>query len=107
MSTETKCRIDEVRIADSGALLVVPRPDEAPDFTWIYRAALEVSWDSTWAALSTPAPVTGTYPSRFGFVVGAAKSEYGVILELTEKTLWVNIPDAIREEIKAQSASAA
>jgi hypothetical protein len=102
VSANKFCRIAEVCVSEGGELLVFPCPNEAPDFSWIYRAALEVSWDPNRGALVTPPPVTGTYPERFGFVVGAARSEYGVSLRLTSATRWTDVPEAVRAEIEAQ-----
>ena len=35
----------------------------------------------------------------FGQIVAAAATEYGVHLLLTERTQWVNVPDALQSEI--------
>ena len=106
MSTKKSCRIDEVRIHEDGRLLVVPDPAKSPDYQWIYRAALEVTWDADLASLATPPPRTGSYCDRFEFVLRASKEEYGVALFLDEQTRWVDVSDGDRAEFEARAASA-
>ena len=95
MRTDT---IAEVGIDDNERLYV--RPSTA-SFDYIYRAAMEVSWDTSCRQLFSPKPREWTYVMWFVQILAAAKGEYGTQLDLTPDTVWTNIPESIKSEIMA------
>jgi hypothetical protein len=92
----TDDEIESVEIRGDGRLFVKPA---SQNFSLIHRAALEVRWDPAARSLFSPKPREWTYPMWFGQIVAAAATEYGVHLLLTERTQWVNVPDALQSEI--------
>jgi hypothetical protein len=93
--------IVEVRIDEGGRLLVRP---QVGTFPHIYRAAMEVRWDSDNRALFSPKPREWSYLRWFQQIVAAAADEYGVRLIITPRTTWSDVPDALRAEIEAERA---
>ena len=95
-------KIDEivdVKIDGGGRLLVRP---QVGTFPHIYRAAMEVQWDSDHCMLCSPKPREWSYLLWFQQIVAAVANEYDVRLVITPQTTWTNIPDALRAEIEAQ-----
>lgn len=88
----------EIGIDPEGRLYV--RPAKAT-FELIYRAAMEVHWDGPERRPFSPKPRKTTYPQWFRQILDAAADEYGIKLNITEKTNWSNVPDAIKSEIEA------
>lgn len=95
----TEDEIVSVEIAQDGKLCVTPA---SQDFAYIYRAAMEVGWDPVRRCLFAPKPREATYPTWFRQIIAAAADEYGVRLNLTPQTAWINVPDAVRSEIAAR-----
>lgn len=93
-------RIAEVGIDPGGSLYVTP---EDSVFPMIYRAAMQVSWDTHHERLFSPRPVEWTYRQWFKQILAAVFEEYGVRLSLTADTIWANLPDALRDEIRADT----
>lgn len=76
---------------------------EFEKFTMIYRTATEVHWDNEKSTLYSPKPRDWSYLEWYLHIVGVAKSECSVILKLTNKTEWINIPEDLKNKItKAQ-----
>lgn len=89
-----------IEIDKSGRLHLRP---EKSRFTLIYRSATEVHWDNIRKTLYAPKPTDWSYLEWYLHISGVVKTECSVILELTDKTEWVNIEDELRTEItKAQ-----
>jgi len=70
------------------------------DFEQIYRAAMDVHWDRSTGRLSHPAPRNLPPAQWFRQIVAAVADEYGVRLQLTDKTIWSNISADLRVEIE-------
>jgi len=94
-----KTPITEVRVDESGRLIVVPASDE--DFAFIYRAAMEISWDAFNRNLVSPVPRAGgwTLFDWFRQIRSAVASEYGATLTLEHDTKWL-VPPALRRQIE-------
>lgn len=88
----------EIGIDAAGSLYV--KPDGAT-FPMVYRAAMQVGWDAAHERLFSPKPVEWTYRQWFKQIVGAVFEEYGVKLCLAADTVWTNVPDAVRDEIRS------
>lgn len=79
----TTDHIDEIRIDESGKLMVKPRQE---DFRYIYRAAMEVNRNNDWKYLYSPKPKEWSYCRPFKQIHAAVKDEYGVILKISNET---------------------
>lgn len=88
--------IAEVGIDEGGRLYVRPAERRFPE---IYRAAMEVGWDSERGRLFAPRPREWSHARWFGQILAACAQEYGVRLKLGEETVWTEVPDAVRSEI--------
>jgi hypothetical protein len=88
--------ISEVFIDTAGRLHVKPA---ASSFPHIWRAALEVQWDSTSNTLYAPAPRSWSYADWFGQILAAVKDEYGCTLALTKETEWPGVSQDIHTSI--------
>jgi len=90
--------IAEVGIDDERRVFV--RPVEG-NFEQIYRAAMEVYWDRVTGRLSHPTRRNWSPLQWYRQIIAAMADEYGVHLQLTEKTVWSNVPSDLRAEIEA------
>ena len=86
METDT---IDALGIDDNGLLWVKPH---SAKFPYIYREAMEVSWDQQRCRLYSPKPREWSYVEWFSQIRKAAQ-EQGVDLRLSSATEWTNIPN--------------
>lgn len=93
----------EVGIDDQQRVFVRPA---SGDFEHIYRAAMEVYWDPATGRLSHPAPRNWTPIQWFRQIIAATADEYGIHLELTDETIWSNVPADLRSEIERGRYSA-
>ena len=94
-------QIAQIGIDDKGRLFVQP---EEQDFPYIYRAAMEVRWDSAGRKLISPKPREWSYLDWFRQIVAAAADEYGVYLKVGPRTTWIDIPEDLRREIESIKA---
>ena len=92
--------IDAVEILPNGWLLVKVTPYEQW-FENIYRTATGVWWDDSRQGFVAPKPRDWPYSKWFMQILADARSELGVYLQLSEATLWNNIPDDVRYAIIA------
>ena len=90
--------IAEVGIDDEGRLYVQP---SSMSFDYIYRAAMEVNWDTSQRRLFSPKAREWTYLYWFKQIVAAAADEYRTRLELTSDTVWSNVPASLQAEINS------
>ena len=92
--------VAEISIHEDGRLLI--RPTEANDgYQYVYRAAAEVSWDPALASFVCPTPREWSYLRWFQHAREAIRSELGCDLQVTGRTSWRNVGDALRAEISA------
>jgi len=91
-------KIIEIGIDKEERLYIKPA---SKTFPYIYREAMEVHWDNEKAFLYTPKPKQWTYLNWYNQIIKAAK-EQSCKLQLTTATLWVNIPEKLKNEIQAQ-----
>jgi len=88
--------IEEIRIDENGRLIVKPC---LQDFSYIYRAAMEVHWDKDGKYLYSPKPREWSYEMWFKQIHSAAKDEYGVDLKISNETKWENIDSDLKKSI--------
>lgn len=89
--------IQEVGIDEKGRLYIKPEKSKYP---LIYRTATEVHWDSNKNVLYTPKPREWTYLDWYRHVVSTIETECGCKLKTTPETLWILIPEILKEEIR-------
>jgi Integron Cassette Protein Hfx_Cass5 len=94
-------QIVEVGIDQDGKLYV--RPGEQT-FSYIYRAAMGVGWDSLRRALFAPKAREWSYLDWFRQILAAAADEYGVRLRIGAATTWSDVPDLLRSQIERDQA---
>jgi Integron Cassette Protein Hfx_Cass5 len=92
--------VTEVKIDESGRLVVVPRLASGEDFAFVYRAAMGVSWEQAQRGLVSSVPEGQSYLDWFHQIVAAVADEYGAHLVVTEVTRW-NVSDQLRRDIEA------
>jgi hypothetical protein len=99
--------VEIVRVAvdAAGQLCVQPLLPAGSDFAYIYRAAMEVSWDAASRQLMAPTPREWSQADWFKQIARAVLDEYGVRLYLSPATHWINISPEIRAEIESWSAT--
>lgn len=91
-----KDKILEVGIGKDARLYVRP---ESENFSFIYRAGCEVNWDESQNILWASKRGDWSYAQWFSQILGAVKTEYGIILQLDANVKWTNIPEKIQKEI--------
>jgi hypothetical protein len=87
--------IKQIEIDDLGRLCIFPEKER---FTMIYRLAKEVHWDNNEFFLYSPKPREWSYYDWFKQILDTVK-ECQCQLMLTNKTLWINIPDSLKQQI--------
>jgi len=87
--------IKEIGIDDTGRLCIMP---EEVKFSLIYRTAMEVHWDERGLFLYSPKPREWSYFDWYLQILAAAK-ECNCRLSLTGKTVWINIPSSLKQQI--------
>ncbi|POY35243.1 hypothetical protein C3K47_15780 [Solitalea longa] len=92
----TKDKILEIGIDDKERLFIKPEKER---FTLIYRTATEVHWDNNGLFLYSPKPQGWSYFDWFRHITGVTETECNYKLLLTNKTLWTNISDELKQQI--------
>ena len=92
-----KDKIIEIGIDKSDRLYLKP---ETEKFTLIHRSAAEVHWDNKGLFLYSPKPRDWSYLDWYKYITSLIKSDCDCQLTLTEKTVWVNIDDNLKNDIK-------
>lgn len=93
MKTES---ILEIGIDNLKRLYIKPKKEK---FTLIYRTATEVHWDNKDFFLYSPEPKDWTYLDWYKHIIKVVQTECNCKLELTEKTIWININDELKNKI--------
>ena len=102
-----RIEISQVSISDTGSLLIQPADyseAEAKLYPYIYRAATGVSWNEAFGAFASPAPKEWNYCDWFRNIADTVSSELGLVLVLTSKTVWRNVPPEVRQQIEGADA---
>lgn len=66
----------------------------------IYRSATEVHWDIKGNFLYSPKPREWSYFDWYKHIVSTILTEYNCHLQVTIRTLWINIPENLKNEIE-------
>ncbi|WP_139159597.1 hypothetical protein [Asticcacaulis taihuensis] len=89
--------IEAIGIDDNGSLWLKPITTKFP---YIYREAMEVSWDVQHQRLCGPKPHKWSYIDWFKQIIAAAR-EQGTYLTFAPTTSWTNIHPELQQEILA------
>ena len=90
--------IERVEILENDQLIVVLASGGIPSYQYIYRESAEVYWDSDLKAFKSPPPRQWTHSDWFHHIVKVAKN-CGINLSLNNETVWVNIPNHVKEQM--------
>ena len=93
--------IREIKVDAAGRLVVVPDLPPTEDFRFIYRAAMEVTWDESSRGLSSPVPRPGgwSHPDWFQQIRRTVAEGYGVKLLVDPTTKW-SASNELRDALK-------
>ncbi len=92
--------IERVEILENEQLIVVLASGGDPSYQYIYREAAEVNWDDNLKAFKSPPPRQWSHSDWFHHIVKVAKN-CSIDLSLNNETIWVNIPNNVKEQIVA------
>ncbi len=95
--------IAEIGIDSERRLCVRPTTAEFP---FIFRAAMQVGWESQGSFLYSPTPKEWSHLQWFEQIIAAAKAEYGCHLVITQSTIWRGVEPEVRRTIIAASSRA-
>jgi len=95
--------ITAVSIDDEGRLRVKPK---SAKFPYIYREAMEVTWDSSQAELCSPVPRSWSYADWFCQICDAVLQQ-GTRLKVDSATQWRGVSSEVRQEMLARFNSGA
>jgi hypothetical protein len=84
---------------ENNALKIKPN---ARTFEYIYRTISGVNWDKNDKYLYSPAPKEWDYVKWFSQIVSNVYSEYDVILEINNDTIFQNIDRKLEKNIKEE-----
>ena len=88
--------ISEIGIDKEQRLYIKPLNEVFP---FIYREAMEVCWDDNKRVLLSPKPREWSYENWYVQIMSATIRQ-GVVLTLSERTIWQNIPENLRASFK-------
>lgn len=88
--------IKKVEIDALGRLNISPGDQK---YTQIYRTATQVHWDPQNQTLYSPEPSDWTYVDWYNHIIKVAHEECFCELSLTNETVWINVPENIKNEI--------
>ena len=90
--------IKEIGIDAEARLYLKP---EQARFSIIYREGAEVHWDAKGAFLYSPKPREWSYLDWYEHMISVAKGDGGGFnLEITSATIWINVPEELRQQIQ-------
>ena len=96
------CAISEMRVDESGRLLVKPASPEA-HYDFIYRAGNGLRWDASEKAFVAYEPQRWSHPELLKHIIRTVRSEYDDDLVLNDATRWSNVPESLRRELRQAS----
>ncbi|WP_156035437.1 hypothetical protein [Microbulbifer sp. HZ11] len=99
METE---EISKVEIVESGEMYVILKNGGKPMYQYIYREAEEVCWVEGMKGFKSPQPRKWSYSDWYEYIVSVAASGLGISLYLTNNTIWQNVPENSKSEIRAK-----
>ncbi len=94
----TKEIISEVRVLDSGKLLLVLRSGGKNSYQYIYREAASVYWEPELKGFISTDTKKWSYSEWFLHILDVT-NQFGVELELGNETNWIGISESDKEKI--------
>ena len=99
MTTGKRAPIKKIVVDPHGHLQVCPDVSVCGGFKYIWRDASGVRWDNATEALMAYEPDRWQADKLFQQILCAVASEYGWKLEITQDTVWVDVPDDVKKSI--------
>lgn len=96
--------ISEVRVLDSGKLLLTLKSGGKNSYQSIYREAAGVYWDKELKGFISTEPKKWSYSEWFSHMFDIAK-QIGIQLKLSKETNWVDIPEKEKKQILKEHLS--
>ena len=93
--------ITEIAVLATGEIRVTPVVNWNDFFQFIYRTATGVVWNETNQSFMSPVPKDWTVFDWYKNIVGSVISEMGVLLKVTPKTQWHNVPNNLMQQIES------
>lgn len=93
--------IGEIGLDDQGHLFVRPLGASADEFTYIWRDASGIRWNTQLRALQAAEPARWKETELYKQIIASTYREYGVRLQTTPSTLWTCTPAELRTSIEA------
>jgi len=90
--------IVEIGIDDLDRLYIKPKREK---FTMIHRSAAKVRWDKRYLFLYSQKSINWSHLDWYKHITSLIKVDYQCQLNLTDKTLWVNVSESLKNEIEA------
>ena len=84
-----------------GHLHVEPALPPGEDMRFIYRAADGVTWNDATGTLFPMEDRSSDHVAWFGRILDAAREEYGIALEITDRTAWRDVPADVAAALAA------
>ncbi len=95
----TTDNITHIIIDNSGRLCIFPATQK---FVLIYRSATQVHWDNQQSFLYSPKPREWSYCDWFAHITKVIREECNCELLITGETVWLNIPEKLKQQIVDQ-----
>ena len=92
----TTDNIEAIGVNETGQLFIKPEKEQ---FILIWRSATEVHWNDKEHYLFSPKPREWSYFDWYKQIVSVILDEYDCKLILTPHTIWLNIPDDLKQQI--------
>jgi len=87
--------IERARLDANGQLRLKPAGQPAFEYSYIWRSASSVRWDGA-AAEFYVLPIDGFTPTHeWRQILSAVKSEFGLLLEIADATVFENVPPTL------------
>lgn len=96
--------ISEVKVLDSGKLLLALKSGGQDSYQFIYREAAGVYWVKDLKGFVSTEPKKWSYSEWFSYMLDIAK-QIGIQLKLSKETNWVDIPEKERKQILKEHLS--
>ncbi|PTY38432.1 hypothetical protein BGP77_12025 [Saccharospirillum sp. MSK14-1] len=91
--------ISKIEILENGEMYLVLSSGGKEEYHNIYREAAEVYWDRERKAFKAPTPRKWSHVDWYKHIVSVAASGLRLSLQVSDNTIWVNVPEPTKSEI--------
>jgi hypothetical protein len=93
--------IEEIGLDAQGHLFIRPAGASSEEFSYIYRDASGIRWNTTLRTLQAYEPERWEATALYRQMIAAVRREYGVLLVIKPSTRWSGVSDELRAAIQA------